>query len=621
MKSAVKALAFLTVLGAALAHAQSLPNFQHVIIVIQENRSPDNLFGGAVAAAGYPPGFPTLPSGVDIGPLKSDAVPWCLGACFDPDHGNNAWTSQEGGVPGGSTYNSCPQGQTVTTTYCVPSQCNAQQVCTGAGCSGLQLPSGYPNQCFQDTYVSLTYDNQPTSEGGTFGGYSPVLPYFDIAHKYGFANYFYQTNQGPSQPAHDFLFGGTSAPAGSSNQTDYMYGQYWQEFAASNPDNKSSAPNDASCYYTGSVPVTFIFPNGQGYDPSLGFNNEKGYTEPPCYDHQTLADLLDSNGLTWRYYTNHLYDIWSAPSGIQHLCLTGEGFPNECNTQYYTGTGNPYNIPNVITPPQTFLADGFVTPGGTNLPNQTYCDLPSVTWLIPNGGWSDHPGFGSSNASSTDTEDGPDWVASIINAVGNAQCKEPSGPYEGQSPWLDTVIFVVWDDWGGFYDHLGAEGAYQVQVNCSNFGCGYTYGWRVPFLVVSAYTPQGYVSGACGVANYPSCGSESNVPPYQHDFGSILAFVENNFLGQSAIGTINSSVCPTGATGCFLFADANAPEWVAKPVHTNLPLGDFFGLWQNGGPRTFDSIQIVGDFTPSYFQNYNGPVTDPDNDVIENIDN
>jgi phospholipase C len=60
MKSAGKAVVLFILLGAALAHAQSLPNFQHVIIVVQENRSPDNLFGGAVAAAGYPPGFPTL---------------------------------------------------------------------------------------------------------------------------------------------------------------------------------------------------------------------------------------------------------------------------------------------------------------------------------------------------------------------------------------------------------------------------------------------------------------------------------------------------------------------------------------------------------------------------------
>jgi phospholipase C len=54
--------------------------------------------------------------------------------------------------------------------------------------------------CPQQTYVSGTYDN------------SIVFPYFDIATKYGFANYFFQTNQGPSMPAHQFLFTGTPAP-------------------------------------------------------------------------------------------------------------------------------------------------------------------------------------------------------------------------------------------------------------------------------------------------------------------------------------------------------------------------------------------------------------------------
>lgn len=43
-----------------------------------------------------------------------------------------------------------------------------------------------------------------------------VQPYFDIANTYGFANYFFQTNEGPRFPAHQFLFGGTSAPTASS---------------------------------------------------------------------------------------------------------------------------------------------------------------------------------------------------------------------------------------------------------------------------------------------------------------------------------------------------------------------------------------------------------------------
>src|SRR5438445_13306861 len=70
--------------------------------------------------------------------------------------------------------------------------------------------------------------------------------------------------------------------------------------------------------------------------------------------------------------------------------------------------------------------------------------------------------------------------------------------------WKDTAIFLTWDDWGGWYDHepptflASPEGDYQ-------------YGFRVPLIVISAYTPAGYVDNG------------------RHDFGSILRFIEATF--------------------------------------------------------------------------------------------
>ncbi len=60
--------------------------------------------------------------------------------------------------------------------------------------------------------------------------------------------------------------------------------------------------------------------------------------------------------------------------------------------------------------------------------------LPAVSWVIPTEGNSDHPG----NASDT----GPSWVGTVVNAIGESQY------------WNSTAIVVVWDDWGGFYDHV-----------------------------------------------------------------------------------------------------------------------------------------------------------------------
>ncbi len=109
----------------------------------------------------------------------------------------------------------------------------------------------------------------------------------------------------------------------------------------------------------------------------------------------------------------------------------------------------------------------------------------------------------------------------------------------------------------------------------------------MPFLVVSEWT-QSYVSGACGISGEPACGPLSDIDPYRHDFGSILAFIENNF--NLPVGGINPA---------YPFADAYYPEQHASPPEP--PLSDFFNLWQNGngipnrlrknGLRDLDSLQ------------------------------
>ncbi len=119
--------------------------------------------------------------------------------------------------------------------------------------------------------------------------------------------------------------------------------------------------------------------------------------------------------------------------------------------------------------------------------------LPAVSWVTPNSGYSDHPHGGSG---------GPSWVASIVNAIG------------GSSYWSNTAIIVTWDDWGGFYDHVPPP---QVINDGKSWGSGYVYGFRVPLIVISAYAKPAYISHV------------------NHDFGSILTFVEQS-LGVPSLG-------------------------------------------------------------------------------------
>jgi hypothetical protein len=213
------------------------------------------------------------------------------------------------------------------------------------------------------------------------------------------------------------------------------------------------------------------------------------------------------------------------------------------------------------------------------------CALKAISWVIPASVWSDHPDWPP-----TTPAYGPSWVGDIVDAVGQANnC-------DGTGYWNDTAIFIVWDDWGGFYDHINPPNVYRspqadtcpTTVQSNGWGCGYVYGFRVPLMVVSAYTGvlnngtySGYVSGACAPGKCPN-----KVFPYVHDFGSILSFIEWNFSAPP------NSLPPIAPP---YYADVNAPD----NVPPNIPLSDFFGLSK---PRPFTSITYQ--YNAQFFENY-----------------
>ena len=126
--------------------------------------------------------------------------------------------------------------------------------------------------------------------------------------------------------------------------------------------------------------------------------------------------------------------------------------------------------------------------------------LPAVSWVIPSDDASDHP----NQPCKCDT--GPDWVASIVNAVGESKY------------WNSSVIVIVWDDWGGFYDHVPPRQYKGVEGGL---------GFRVPMLILSPYAIAG--SGSQG----------GYVSHTEYEFGSILKYVEENW-GSSNLGTTDA---------------------------------------------------------------------------------
>lgn len=479
MKLFAKGFFLLLGLGSSLIYAQSMaPNttsFQHVVVIVQENRTPDNLFQGLCTS-------PTICNSVNPSTSQYDiqtsnwldnAVPGGviqpltvqLANSYDLSHAHSAWVAQ------------CDKNPT-------------SGLCQMDGAAGVHCSGTCPSQP-QFRFV----DNS-----------SGILnPYLTLATSYGWANYMFQTNQGPSFPAHQFIFGGTSAPSSDEDHN----GTYASE-------NMSGTGTGAGCVAQPGVLVQLIDSTGTE-DP-----NNKVY---PCFEHQTVSDLAIPS---WRYYTPGAGSIWSAPDAIIHIC--GPDGNGHC-----TGTDWKDNVD--PTNPADFLTD-VASPT---------CKLKAVTWIIPTAANSDHANI--------NTGGGPGWVASLVNAIGNNTCTNP----DGSSFWDTTAIFITWDDWGGWYDHE------VPTILGSPFG-GYQKGFRVPLLVVSAFTGPNTINNR------------------RHDFGSIIRFIEQNF----------------GITEGFLtFADSTA--------RSNTDLTAFFNLT---APRNFVTIPGATSAATLLAQ----PVAGPDDD-------
>ncbi len=461
-------------LGTFIAAAQ-VPNFQHVVVIVQENRTPDNLFQGLCSA---PFGsFVSCSTSPNSSQYNIQTMNWL-------DRHSSTGVTQPAPVALANKYDlSHAHGAFVA-------QCDRDPItgiCRMDG-SGDVTCSG---QCLSNP--QFRYVDYSTNT---------LTPYLDMATQYGWANYMFQTNQGPSFPAHQFIFGGTSAPTAADDAAGV--------FAAENPSHDHSF---AGCTAAAGATVLLIDPSGE---------NRRIY---PCFEHSTMADLL-SGDITWRYYAPSQGSIWTAPNAIQHICeSTGPG--GRCVGQQWS--------------------DNVDLKSANVLKDIAACRLRSLSWVVPTGANSDHAEINDGG--------GPSWVAAIVNAIGNSSACDNNTGY-----WKNTAILITWDDWGGWYDH-------EPPLILAQPVGDYQYGFRVPLLFVSAYTPAGYINNE------------------RHDFGSVLRFLEHNFG------------IPEGALN---FADSRA---------TN-DLSAFYDLSRQ--PRVFQTIPAPKN--AAFFINDKRPPTDPDDD-------
>jgi phospholipase C len=374
--------------------------FQHIVIIFQENRTPDNMFQDPKLISA---GADIAQTGVNSQGQTITLEPTPLGIDYDLSHQHDAFTAM------------CDY-QTSTGTCKMD---GADQVTITCSSGATNCPPPNAQFLYVDNSSATNYELQP---------------YWDMAEQYAFADHMFQTNEGPSFPAHQFILSGTSEPSTGSSL-----------FVAENATGVKNAGTNTGCTAPATETVAVIDPSGsETSNPAIY----------PCFEHATLTDELDTAGVTWRYYAPSAGDLWTAPNAIQHIC----GPP-----QSTTCTGADWV--NVSLPPS----------GATNPPILTDIangQLQEVSWIIPTAQNSDHAG-------STENIGGPSWVGSIVNAIGT-----------NPSYWPNTAIIITWDDWGGWFDHVPP----QVINNGSSWGSGYVYGFRVPMIVVSPLAQPGYIS-------------------------------------------------------------------------------------------------------------------------------
>ena len=292
------------------------------------------------------------------------------------------------------------------------------------------------------------------------------------------------------------------------------------------------------------IPRSPLYPNGQGNNNRWGCDappsyaarqvNEKGIIAAhfPCYDFITLVDSLNNAGITWKYYappegtSGYIFSVLDA---IKHIRET------------------PIWQENVV-PDTSFASDA------------ANGNLPQVSWLVTGSDNTDHPPYSICG--------GENWVVNQINAL-------MQGPL-----WGSTALFLTWDDFGGFYDHVPPP-----YVDPSGLGI------RVPLLVISPYAIGGTVSHS------------------QYEFASILKFIETRFgippltqrdqnandltdafnFGQTPLEplVLQERTCP-------LMASSNS--FGPYPIGSSSPNASVRFVNNRQVPLTIDSITTTGDY-------------------------
>jgi phospholipase C len=380
--------------------AGDIHKIQHVVMIMQENRSFDSYFGTFPGADGIP-----MQNGLPLLCVNDPAT----GQCVAPYH--DSADLNRGG----------PHGES-----------NASADINGGKMDGfIAQAEGAPKNCKDPNAPNCGKTGQTDVMG--YHDAREIPNYWNYAQQFVLQDHMFEPNASWSLPAHLFMVSAWSA-------------------TCSVPDDPASCVNE---------------PQNPG-----GTKAQRGTAD---YAWTDLTYLLHKANVSWGYYIS---------AGTEPDC---EDDQIGCNPA--TQNAKTPSIWNPLPNFDTVQQDGQL--GNINGVTDFYASakdgtLPAVSWVIPNGTVSEHPPALVST--------GEGYVTSLVNAV-------MQGP-----DWNSTAIFLSWDDWGGFYDHV-------VPPTVDQNG----YGLRVPGIVISPYAKQGYIDHQV------------------LSFDAYLKFIEDDFLASQRL--------------------------------------------------------------------------------------
>jgi phospholipase C len=386
----------------ATSASAGISKIQHIVIIMQENRSFDHYFGMYPGADGIPVdanGNPTVC-------VPDPAAGTCVYPWHDPSDGSN-------GGPHGFKDSIADIDGGAMDGFVKQYEANVKNCAQKPG----PMPCGYP---------------KPEPDVMSYKLRADLPEYWAYADNYVLQDHMFAPSGTWSLPVHLYMVSGWAGRC------------YIQD-------------DPMSCENGNAV-------DNARFDPTVNY----AWTD--------ITQLLAQNGVSWGYYLfNGTEPDCENPSDVTCIPL-----PQSSKTSsiwnplpHFTDVKQNGQLGNIQT------VDNFAAAARAGT-------LPSVSWVIPTGSVSEHPPALLS--------DGTKYVTYMINQV-------MQGP-----DWNSSAIFLAWDDWGGFYDHVVPP---TIDAN--------GLGMRVPGLVISPYAKQGYIDH--GV----------------HSFDSYLQFIEDDFLGGARL--------------------------------------------------------------------------------------